>query len=212
MTHEVPQPDDPFATSEARIRAGRAIRDIGHAVVGHHAPDELLDEVADTLNSLSGRLDGRTRRTRAPENFQQRNKETQVQDGGTFTTYPDRPYSGTASPLGLDLRVVRDGDEVVAHFELRAAHEGAPTRSHGGIVSAVIDDVFGFVLQLNQLMGFTGELTVRYEAGTPIGRPLQLRARMERKEGRKIFMTGELLDGETRTASARAIFIERTNV
>lgn len=212
MPQEVTQHDDPFAISEARVRAGRAIRDISHAVVGHHAPDALLDEVAESLNALSSRLTVLTPRTREPENFQQRNNEAQVQDGGTFTTYPDRPYSGTASPLGLDLRVVRNGDEVVAHFELRAAHEGAPTRSHGGIVSAVIDDVFGFVLQLNQLMGFTGELTVRYEAGTPIGRPLQLRARMERKEGRKIFMTGEILDGETRTATARAIFIERTNV
>ena len=194
MTQEVTQHDDPFAISEARVRAGRAIRDISHAVVGHHAPDALLDEVAETLNALSSRLTGLTPRTREPENFQQRNNEAQVQDGGTFTTYPDRPYSGTASPVGLDLRV------------------GAPTRSHGGIVSAVIDDVFGFVLQLNQVMGFTGELTVRYEAGTPIGRPLQLRARMESKEGRKIFMTGEILDGETRTATARAIFIERTNV
>ena len=212
MSQEVSMQDDPFAISESRIRAGRAIRDLGHAVVGHQAPDELLDEVTGTLDALSARLEGLTPRKRAPENFQQRNNEALVEDGDTFTTYPDRPYSGTASPLGLDLRVERDGDEVVAHFELRAAHEGAPTRSHGGIVSAVVDDVFGFVLQLNQLMGFTGELTVRYEAGTPIGRPLQLRARMERKEGRKIFMTGEILDGELRTVSARAIFIERTNV
>lgn len=212
MAPEPQHNNDPFDVSSSRVRVGHALRDLGHAVVGHHAPDELLDETADALELLIERHRASAVRTREPENFQQRNNEALVADGERFTTYPDRPYSGESSPLGLDLRVVRDGDEVVAHFTLRAAHEGAPTRSHGGIVSAVIDDVFGFVLQLNRLMGFTGELTVRYEAGTPIGRPLQLRARMERKEGRKIFMTGEILDGETRTASARAIFIERTNV
>jgi hypothetical protein len=211
MSHDAPLVDDPFAISEARIAAGRAIRDLGHSVVGHHVPDVLLGEVADMLNALTGRLDACPQRVRDPENFQSRNNEPNVQDGETFATYADRPYSGASSPLGLDLQVVRTGDEVTAHFVLRSAHEGAPTRSHGGIVSAVIDDVFGFVLQLHQLRGFTGELTVRYEAGTPIGHPLQLRARMDRKEGRKIFMTGDLWDGETRTASARAIFIERTD-
>ena len=212
MSHDAPLVDDPFAISDARIAAGRAIRDLGHSVVGHHVPDALLAEVAGTLDALRAGLDEHPVRVRAPENFQARNNEQFVADGATFTTYGDRPYSGASSPLGLDLTVVRSGDEVVAHFVLRSAHEGAPTRSHGGIVSAVIDDVFGFVLQLHQLKGFTGELTVRYEAGTPIGHPLQMRARLDRKEGRKIFMTGDLWDGETRTASARAIFIERTDV
>ena len=195
--------------SEARVRAGRALREISHALVGRHADDALLDDVAATLALLTERLERGERRHRQPENFQQRHTEALPADGEVFETYPDRPYSGTASPLGVDLRVVRRGDEVEAHFTLRPAHEGAPQRSHGGVVSAVFDDVFGFVLQLNQLPGFTGELTIRYEAGTPIGRPLVLRARMTSKEGRKIFMAGELMDGELRVASGKAIFIER---
>lgn len=195
--------------SEARVRAGRAIRNISHAVIGRHAGDALLDEVAATLGMLTEQLECGERRFRQPENFQQRHTEPLPGDGEAFETYPDRPYSGKASPLGVDMTVLRRGSEVEAHFVLRPAHEGAPERSHGGVVSAVFDDVFGFVLQLNQLPGFTGELTIRYEAGTPIGRPLVLRARMTSREGRKIFMTGELLDGDTRVVSGRATFIER---
>jgi len=195
--------------SEARVRAGRALREISHALVGRHADDALLDDVAKVLALLTERLERGEPRYRQPENFQQRHTEALPADGEVFETYPDRPYSGTASPLGVDLRVVRRGDEVEAHFTLRPAHEGAPQRSHGGVVSAVFDDVFGFVLQLNRLPGFTGELTIRYEAGTPIGRPLVLRARMTAREGRKIFMSGELIDGELRVASGKAIFIER---
>ena len=34
----VAQDDHPDRLAEARAAAGRAIRDIGHAIVGHHAP------------------------------------------------------------------------------------------------------------------------------------------------------------------------------
>jgi acyl-coenzyme A thioesterase PaaI-like protein len=201
-----------YEVSPARVRAGRAIRNIGHAVVGHHASDELLDEVAATLESLTARLDLGEVRHRDADGFQRREEEQVPSEGDEFHTYPDRPYSGVSSPLGLDLRVVHGGDQVVAHFTLRAAHEGAPQRSHGGIVAAAFDDVFCFVLQLNRLMAFTGELTIRYEAGTPLGKPLQLRARLDRKEGRKLFIVGELWDGEQRVATGKSIFIERTIV
>lgn len=209
MTQDHPSNPNAYDVSDARVRAGRAIRNIGHAVVGRHAPDELLDEVAQTLDSLTERLNTHGERHRNADGFQNRDEEPLPADGEQFHTYPDRPYSGMSSPLGLDLRVMRDGDEVVGHFTLRAAHEGAPQRSHGGIVSAVFDDVFGFVLQLQRLMAFTGELTIRYEAGTPIGKPLQLRARLSGREGRKLYISGELFDGETRVASGKSIFIER---
>jgi acyl-coenzyme A thioesterase PaaI-like protein len=205
-----PTPVPAYEVTEARKRAGRAIRDIGHSVVGHHADDGLLDEVADTLRSLATRVDRGAERRRDADGFQRREEEAIPGDGEEFHTYPDRPYSGTSSPLGLDLQVLRQGDEVVGHFTLRSAHEGAPQRSHGGVVAAVFDDVFGFVLQLQRLMAFTGELTIRYEAGTPIGRPLQLRARLAGRDGRKLFINGELWDGETRVASGKSIFIERT--
>ena len=109
-----------------------------------------------------------------------------------MTSYDERPISGRSSPWGLDIEVRRDGEEVVAAFTLRAAHEGAPGRSHGGIVAALFDDVYGFVLQMRAEVAFTGELWLRYEAGVPIGEPLSCRVRLDRQDGRKLYMTGEL--------------------
>ncbi len=80
---------------------------------------------------------------------------------------------------------------------LGAAHEGAPDRSHGGIVAGLIDDTYGFVLQLLGEMAFTGELAIRYEAGVPIGEPLVCRAELDRREGRKLFMRAVLTIGAT---------------
>jgi acyl-coenzyme A thioesterase PaaI-like protein len=176
---------------EARADAGRAIRDIGHALVGHHATIDLLEDVTRRLDALTGRLDDGARRSRS-EVRRDGQFGGPEPDGSVMTSYDERPVSGRASPWGLDIEVRRDGDEAVASLTLRAAHEGAPGRSHGGIVAALFDDVFGFVLQLHAQSAFTGELWVRYDAGVPIGVPLRCRTRLDRREDRKLRMTGEL--------------------
>ncbi len=93
---------------------------------------------------------------------------------------------------------------------LRSAHEGAPDRSHGGIVAALFDDVFGYVLGVIQVAAFTGDLYLRYHAPTPLFRELACRVRLAEQDGRKLLMTGELIDIEHDqvVATARATFIE----
>lgn len=199
----VAQTDRPDRLTEARAGAGRAIRDIGHALVGHHASIELLGDVTNALDELTARLAAGAPRSRSEVRRDGQFGE-QPADGAVMTTYDERPISGRASPWGLDIEVRRDGAEAVATLTLRAAHEGAPERSHGGIVAALFDDVFGFVLQVNTQSAFTGELWVRYEAGVPIGVPLSCRVRLERRDGRKLFMSGELTPAGSTTVLARA--------
>lgn len=202
----VAQPDHPDRVAEARAAAGRAIRDVGHAIVGHHAPIELIDRLAATLDAFTAELSRGGPRSRS-EVSREGEWASPPLDGATLTSYDERPVSGRSSPWGLDLHVWRDGDDAVADLTLRAAHEGAPGRSHGGIVAALFDDLFGFVLSFHSLPAFTGELTVRYEAGVPIGVPLQCRVRLNERDGRKMFMVGELLDADRVVARCRATFI-----
>ena len=187
----VAQDDHPDVVGEARARAGLAIRDIGHALVGHHASIDTLEHVARTLEQLTTELDHGATRSRGEVRRDGQFGEAPP-DGSVMTTYDERPVSGRASPWGLDIEVVRDGDDAVASLTLRAAHAGAPGRSHGGIVAALFDDVYGFVLQIHSQSAFTGELWMRYEAGVPIGEPVSCRVRLDRREGRKMYMTGEL--------------------
>lgn len=196
----VAQPDHPDEIAEARADAGRAIRDIGHALVGHHVPVELLEDLTTTLDGLTARFETGAARSRGEMSRDGQFAEIPA-DGAIMTTHDERPVSGRASPWGLDLEVRRAGDEVVGSLTLRAAHEGAPDRSHGGIVAALFDDVFGFLLVIESRPAFTGELWVRYEGGVPIGEPLECRARLDRREGRKMYMTGEL----TVTATAQVL-------
>ena len=199
----VAQSDHPDRVEQGRAEAGRAIRDVGHALVGHHARVELLDELTATLDAFTVQLDAGAPRSRSEVRREGQLGESPP-DGSVMTTYDERPVSGRASPWGLDIEVRRDGDEAAATVTLRAAHEGAPGRSHGGIVAALFDDVFGFVLAIEPTLAFTGELSVRYEAGVPIGVPLECRERLDRREGRKLFMTGELAVVATGDVLARA--------
>lgn len=199
----VAQDDHPDRVAEARAEAGRAVRDIGHALVGHHAPIELLDDVTRVLDGLTRQLGEGAARSRSEVRRDGQFGEPPP-DGSIMTTYDERPISGRASPWGLDIEVRRDGEEAVALLTLRAAHEGAPERSHGGIVAALFDDVFGFVLQIQAQSAFTGELWMRYEAGVPIGEPLSCRVRLDRRERRKLYMTGELTLVATGQVMARS--------
>jgi hypothetical protein len=107
-------------------------------------------------------------------------------------SFDERPISGRAAPYGLDVRILRDGDDAVGHVTLGSAHEGAPGRSHGGIVSALFDDVYGFLLTIARQPAFTGTLTIRYEQGVPIHVPLECRVRVDRRDGRKLLFSGEI--------------------
>ena len=205
----VAQPDHPDAVADARAVAGRALRDLGHALVGHHAPIDLVQRMTHSLDALTDELQIGPLRNRA----QVRGEgewDTEVPDGATMTSYDERPISGRASPWGLDIHVRRDGEEAVATLTLRAAHEGAPGRSHGGIVAALFDDVYGFVLNIVGQSAFTGELSIRYEAGVPIGVPLECRVRLAERDGRKLYMTGELsttTEAQQVLAQSKATFI-----
>lgn len=202
----VAQPDVPDREADARAWAGKAIRDLGHALVGHRAPLELIDEVSTTLDELTARLSQGAPRGRAdgpPRGEWSEPPAEHVE----LTSFDERPVSGRASPWGLDLRVWREGEEIVATCTLRSAHEGAPGRSHGGIVAALFDDVYGFLLTFIAEPAFTGELSLRYEAGVPLGVPLECRVRLAERAGRKLFMEGELRAEEQVVARSKATFI-----
>lgn len=196
------------AEEQARIRAGAAMRDLGHAFVGRHMTVDQIDRLSDALESISAELwPGMPRRKAGVMDSPASDGE--IPQGRIDQRFSDRPMSGAASPWGLDLDVHRHGDEIEARLQLGAAHEGAPGRCHGGIVASLFDDVCGHVLGIVRQPAFTGELTVRYLAPTPLHRELACRARLADRHGRKLFVTGELVDVETGEvlATAKTLFI-----
>jgi acyl-CoA thioesterase FadM len=54
----------------------------------------------------------------------------------------------------------------------------------------------------------TAYLHVNYRKIVPIDKDLQVDARIDRSEGRKIFVTGRLFDGDALLCDAEALFVK----
>ncbi len=171
---------------DARSRAAEAMRRFGHALHSREADVELLERVATSASAAADALDAAPRRVRDLEDLRRGIWGDPVADGEDMDHFRDCFVSGPWNPMGIGISVRREGDEAVASVTLGPAYEGAPGRSHGGIVAAIFDDVLGCILRFVGKPAYTGELKVRYQAPTPIGVPLTFRARLEQVEGRKI--------------------------
>lgn len=202
-------------SEDPRARAAAALRRFGHALHARDPDDELLERVAAAAASVTAEVEQAPRRARDLRMLKRQLWAAPIADGEEIDHFDDCFVSGAFNPLGIGVHVVREGDEAVARVTLGPAFEGAPGRSHGGIVAAIFDDVLGCLLRLEQVPAFTGELAVRYLAPTPIGEELTFRARTVGRDGRKLDTVGEALvhppggrPVTVATATARFIVIE----
>jgi uncharacterized protein (TIGR00369 family) len=69
---------------------------------------------------------------------------------------------GPRNPSGLRLRFERRGDSVTTTFRGGEAHQGFPGYVHGGIISAVLDEVMSRVSLLDNRWTMTARMDVRY--------------------------------------------------
>ena len=191
-----------MATEEARSAAAASLRTLIHAFATHDPGDDVLTRLAETANGLSAKVGRAPLRDRAT--LMRTRPEGSIMGGLGFE---DRAVGGTSNPTSVELEVRYDGDEVIADVVVRRAFEGAPGRAHGGIVAAAFDDVTGFVIGKLQQPAFTGELTVRYLAPVPVEEPLEIRARLDGRERRKLFISAETRARGAVVATCRAIYI-----
>ncbi|MCP3937513.1 MAG: PaaI family thioesterase [Actinomycetia bacterium] len=187
---------DPFLDA-ARIAAADRVRDVTHALMGHEQDPLTLDKLVRSLDELLPELVDGPRNKRSLASFaDERLNNSMPDDEAVFPLHLERPVSGAGNPWSIPLTVVRRGDRAVSTVLLREAFEGAPGRSHGGVVAAIFDDLCGYVLSMTQTMAFTAWLRIEFLHGTPLGHPITFSTWLDRQEGRKLFIEGECADGE----------------
>ena len=113
----------------------------------------------------------------------------------------------------IGLTSERLDEESTAHFELICSpdHEGGPGVAHGGWVSSVFAETLGHVPLLHHHLCVTATLTVHYVKPIPLDRPLIARAWVDRRDGEKWFVSGELVlvSSGALLATGTAVLIER---
>jgi acyl-coenzyme A thioesterase PaaI-like protein len=189
-------------TEETREGAAANLRALSHAFAAHDPADDVLSSIAETANELTLLVSEAPTRDRLA--LMRSSPDGSILGGSGFE---DRAVGGLSNPTGIELEVRFNNGEVIADVVLRRAFEGAPGRAHGGIVAAAFDDVTGFVIGKLQEPAFTGELTVRYLAAVPVDETLEIRARLDGRERRKLFISAELRTGDTVVATCRAVYI-----
>jgi acyl-coenzyme A thioesterase PaaI-like protein len=78
---------------------------------------------------------------------------------------------------------------------------------HGGLVGAALDEACGLLASWYRFPTVTGRLFVNYRLPVAINTELLVRSRVDSQRGRRIHVSGELVDGDDLLAQARGAFI-----
>lgn len=117
------------------------------------------------------------------------------------------PIIGPMNPIAPPFRFWFEDGHVHGAGRYTTAYNGPPAGAHGGWVAATMDELLGLTGVMTGNHGFTGTLSIRYEQLTPLYEDLTLEAWIDRTEGRKAFIVGEIRHAGEVTARAEGIFI-----
>jgi acyl-coenzyme A thioesterase PaaI-like protein len=106
---------------------------------------------------------------------------------------------GLENPSGLHLRFYDNGkDQVFSHFVIHSLHAGYPGMAHGGIVAAILDEVGGRTVMINDPNCFfvTAHMDVRFRHPVPVEVPLKAAGRLLQHRASRTRAHVEILSDE----------------
>jgi len=207
---------DDHSDLPARIDAAMVVRLLAHGLVSRRADVSLLHRVAAEVEALAAEVDASPARSRLEEMasnprfaaaLKSGTMSAVVEDGAFVDLFHDSPVSGSANPLSIGLRIRRENDQSVGTVTLAPGWEGAPGRGHGGVVAACVDETIGGLLPILGTMAFTGELTLRYRAPCPLGVPIEFRAWLVERDGRRLHIAASGTGPDGVFVESTALFI-----
>lgn len=104
-----------------------------------------------------------------------------------------------------------EGDIICGIFNTEDFHQSFPGRMHGGMISAVLDEVIGRAVMIKnpEQWGVTGELTVRYLKPTPLSTKLKAFGKIVKENSRLFKGVGYIEDNEGNVlATAEATYFK----
>jgi acyl-coenzyme A thioesterase PaaI-like protein len=116
---------------------------------------------------------------------------------------------GQANLFGLQLELEQRNDGAVAgRFFVKQDHQGPPGYAHGGILATALDEAMALLVHAEGIHALTTGLDVRLRAPAPVGAFVDLEARVESREGRRIELSARANSSDTEIATATGTFVE----
>jgi acyl-coenzyme A thioesterase PaaI-like protein len=168
-----------------------ALRDVQDLVVERDPPQEDLRTNAELLRHVAANL--------------RRSPTVEWIDGAGEWDALSQKASSLVPPFVVDRSA---GEAIEGRVTFSSFYHGGGGAVHGGAIPLLFDQVLG---RLDNAPGRTRSRTaylhVNYRQIAPLGRDLHLDARLDREEGRKLFATARLRDGEDLLADAEGLYI-----
>lgn len=191
----------PTAERLAWHRLASAMRAINEALMDMEATESDLNAATEVIEQFAVSFEA-TRKGHQHWGY----AESSVA-GTTRAMFDRSPIVGLGNPVAPPLNFRVEGEQVIGTGSFGLQYEGPPGSVHGGFVAAALDELLGRAQSITGRPGMTGTLTVRYRKPTPLHVELDLLARVDRVEGRKIFASGEVRHGDLLCAEAEGVFI-----
>jgi acyl-coenzyme A thioesterase PaaI-like protein len=194
----------------ARRRLASAMRAVIERLITSDAPEPELERAAAQLETYASHLATHPVRKRYVGFAESALADELAEDaeGAAGGHFDFSPLIGRSNPLSPPIAMSADEDgRVTGRVTFGSAYEGPPGCVHGGYVAAAFDEVLGFAETFSNAPGMTGTLNVVYRTPTPLHVEVVFTAKIDRIEGRKIFVSGQLHAGERLCAECSAIFV-----
>ena len=100
---------------------------------------------------------------------------------------------------------------IATRFIAHDVHQSYPERMHGGMISALLDEICGRAVNVRgaDVWGVTGELTVRFKKPVPLNTELVCVGKCVKDSGKIFYAEGFIEDKDGRIlATARATYVK----
>ena len=170
---------------------GLALRELQDRVTATNAPEDVAHAAAIALQTISATLD--------PYRY------IAARDKGWSDTKRGAG-SKTLNPVFRNVEL--NGDVFQATIRFTTFHLGGNGAAHGGAIPMMFDEALGKLANYDRAICRTAYLKVDYRNVTPLDVDLQVRAHIEKIEGRKRYLQAAIYRDDVLTAEATALFIE----
>lgn len=195
---------DPEANRHSLLVAAGHARSLLDAMVRLDEDTPVAPELARRLESVLDLLEEHVRPLEAMVGARMADRRGPRQDD-----YRDRsPVSGPLNPMAPPVQLsVADDNSARTTTTLGLAYQGPPGRVHGGWVATLLDHIMGYAAGTVDRWIFTRSLTVDYDHAVPLFEELEVVARVEQIDGRKIWVVGEIRAAGSVVARARGLWL-----
>lgn len=196
---------EPTPVSEQRRALARELLAISEQLVRLDADEAALAAYTEQARALREQLEGHGHRSMRDILGRLISGQGSRQDALDMAEF--EILSGPASPLSPPMTLWLDGDTVHGGATFGRVFMGPPGKVHGGVLALALDMLMAKTQDFVTGLGMTGTLNIRYLAPTPLNTEIRFEARLNRLEGRKLFVEAKVFAGDTQTVEATGIWV-----